>query len=133
MYNQFTNYTIHPFIRRFGGDRVGLLTGDISINKRAPILVMTTEVFRNMLYGQVSETTNQLNVVCAVSKCDVFALFVGLRDPAVRPVPGVFRRVPLHERPGERHGLGGVRHLVSQGRAHPGSVRHHGQCAQHSR
>ncbi len=30
---------------------VGLLTGDVSINRDAPILVMTTEIFRNMLYG----------------------------------------------------------------------------------
>ena len=30
---------------------VGLLTGDMSINREAPILVMTTEIFRNMLYG----------------------------------------------------------------------------------
>ncbi len=31
------------------GDAVGLLTGDVSVNPRAPILVMTTEVVRNML------------------------------------------------------------------------------------
>eukprot|EP01034_Spumella_vulgaris_P030937 gene30937-38237_t len=49
----------------FGGDRVGLLTGDISINKRAPIMVMTTEVFRNMIYGQDSETQlSDLFLVC---------------------------------------------------------------------
>jgi superfamily II RNA helicase len=32
-------------------DNVGLLTGDVSINRHAPVLVMTTEIFRNMLYG----------------------------------------------------------------------------------
>ncbi len=37
--------------RKYGEDMVGLLTGDISINREAPIVVMTTEVFRNMLYG----------------------------------------------------------------------------------
>ncbi len=36
---------------RFGEDNVGLLTGDISINREARLVVMTTEVFRNMLYG----------------------------------------------------------------------------------
>ncbi|WP_134323342.1 DEAD/DEAH box helicase [Cumulibacter soli] len=36
--------------RRYGNDTVGLLTGDNSINPQAPILVMTTEVLRNMLY-----------------------------------------------------------------------------------
>lgn len=34
-----------------GANRVGLLTGDISINREADVVVMTTEVFRNMLYG----------------------------------------------------------------------------------
>ena len=37
--------------RMIGADRVGLLTGDISINREAPVVVMTTEVYRNMLYG----------------------------------------------------------------------------------
>ena len=36
---------------RLGEQRVGLLTGDISINRDADVVVMTTEVFRNMLYG----------------------------------------------------------------------------------
>jgi ATP-dependent RNA helicase HelY len=35
---------------RHGEDRVGLLTGDRSINGRAPIVVMTTEILRNMIY-----------------------------------------------------------------------------------
>ncbi len=34
-----------------GSDRVGLLTGDNTINPDAPIVVMTTEVLRNMLYA----------------------------------------------------------------------------------
>ncbi|WP_238695009.1 DEAD/DEAH box helicase, partial [Nocardioides caeni] len=37
---------------RYGKDRVGLLTGDTSINGEAPIVVMTTEVLRNMLYAR---------------------------------------------------------------------------------
>ncbi|QDQ97373.1 DEAD/DEAH box helicase [Tomitella fengzijianii] len=37
---------------RHGDGAVGLLTGDQSINARAPIVVMTTEVLRNMLYAQ---------------------------------------------------------------------------------
>jgi ATP-dependent RNA helicase HelY len=36
---------------RYGADRVGLLTGDTSRNGDAPIVVMTTEVLRNMLYA----------------------------------------------------------------------------------
>ena len=37
----------------YGEEKVGLLTGDISINRNAYIVVMTTEVYRNMLYGTV--------------------------------------------------------------------------------
>ncbi len=35
-----------------GPSRVGLLTGDNSINPEAPVVVMTTEVLRNMIYEQ---------------------------------------------------------------------------------
>lgn len=37
--------------RRHGTERVGLLTGDTSINPHADVIVMTTEVLRNMLYS----------------------------------------------------------------------------------
>ncbi|MDX1977354.1 MAG: DEAD/DEAH box helicase [Pseudanabaenaceae cyanobacterium bins.68] len=46
-----SNQKLRDFRDRFGHDQVGLLTGDISINRDAPIVVMTTEIFRNMLYG----------------------------------------------------------------------------------
>jgi ATP-dependent RNA helicase HelY len=36
---------------RYGEDRVGLLTGDTAVNGDADIVVMTTEVLRNMLYA----------------------------------------------------------------------------------
>src|ERR1700675_864098 len=39
------------FTARYGRDRIGLLTGDMSINADAPVVVMTTEVLRNMLYA----------------------------------------------------------------------------------
>lgn len=38
-------------VRRYGAERVGLLTGDQSINSDAPVVIMTTEVLRNMLYA----------------------------------------------------------------------------------
>ncbi|WGY04697.1 DEAD/DEAH box helicase [Nocardioides sp. QY071] len=37
---------------RYGKDKVGLLTGDTTINGEAPVVVMTTEVLRNMLYAR---------------------------------------------------------------------------------
>ncbi|AFY42721.1 RNA helicase [Nostoc sp. PCC 7107] len=46
-----SNQKLRDFREKFGADLVGLLTGDASINRDAPILVMTTEIFRNMLYG----------------------------------------------------------------------------------
>lgn len=36
---------------RYGRDRIGLLTGDMSVNADAPVVIMTTEVLRNMLYA----------------------------------------------------------------------------------
>jgi ATP-dependent RNA helicase HelY len=38
--------------RRHGAARVGLLTGDNAINGDAPVVVMTTEVLRNMIYAR---------------------------------------------------------------------------------
>lgn len=46
-----SNQKFSDFGRKYGEDKVGLLTGDTSINRDAQIVVMTTEVFRNMLYG----------------------------------------------------------------------------------
>ncbi len=46
-----SNQKLRDFRDRFGVEQVGLLTGDTSVNREAPILVMTTEIFRNMLYG----------------------------------------------------------------------------------
>ena len=46
-----SNQKFYDFSEKYGADKVGLLTGDTSINRSAQIVVMTTEVFRNMLYG----------------------------------------------------------------------------------
>jgi superfamily II RNA helicase len=46
-----SNQKLRDFREKFGDDQVGLLTGDLSYHREAPILVMTTEIFRNMLYG----------------------------------------------------------------------------------
>ncbi|MDO4887960.1 MAG: DEAD/DEAH box helicase [Actinomycetaceae bacterium] len=40
---------------RLGEESVGLLTGDLTINRDAPILVVTTEVLRNMLFASAPE------------------------------------------------------------------------------
>ncbi len=53
-----SNQKFHEFVERFGEDRVGLLTGDTNINSDADIMVMTTEVLRNMLYANSSTLLN---------------------------------------------------------------------------
>ena len=45
-----SNQKFNEFVEFYGAENVGLLTGDSSINGDAPIVVMTTEVLRNMLY-----------------------------------------------------------------------------------
>ena len=46
-----SNQKFSDFSEKYGAEKVGLLTGDTSQNRDAQIVVMTTEVFRNMLYG----------------------------------------------------------------------------------
>lgn len=45
-----SNQKFRDFSATYGSENVGLLTGDISVNPSAPLVVMTTEVLRNMLY-----------------------------------------------------------------------------------
>ena len=53
-----SNQKYQEFVERFGEASVGLLTGDSNINSDADILVMTTEVLRNMLYTNSNSLTN---------------------------------------------------------------------------
>ena len=46
-----SNQKYADLVARYGPARVGLLTGDNTINGEAPVVVMTTEVLRNMLYA----------------------------------------------------------------------------------
>src|SRR5919206_5338651 len=46
-----SNQKYHDLVERYGPDDVGLLTGDNVVNGEAPVVVMTTEVLRNMLYA----------------------------------------------------------------------------------
>jgi ATP-dependent RNA helicase HelY len=57
-----SNQKFAEFGARYGEDRVGLLTGDVSHQPNAPIVVMTTEVLRNMLFSR-SATLAGLEVV----------------------------------------------------------------------
>lgn len=57
-----SNQKYADFVARYGIANVGLLTGDQSINADASVVVMTTEVLRNMLYAN-SETLRNLQYV----------------------------------------------------------------------
>ncbi|HEX7659808.1 MAG TPA: DEAD/DEAH box helicase [Pseudonocardiaceae bacterium] len=57
-----SNQKYADLLARYGPRMVGLLTGDTSINGDAPVVVMTTEVLRNMLYAG-SSTLNGLGYV----------------------------------------------------------------------
>ncbi|KRE52691.1 RNA helicase [Phycicoccus sp. Soil748] len=46
-----SNQKYLDLVRRHGSSNVGLLTGDSSVNGEAPVVVMTTEVLRNMMYA----------------------------------------------------------------------------------
>ncbi len=62
-----SNQKFYDFGKKYGEGNVGLLTGDTSINRDAPIVVMTTEVFRNMLYntnfGNTKDTMKDVKYV----------------------------------------------------------------------
>jgi ATP-dependent RNA helicase HelY len=53
-----SNQKYADLVRRHGAARVGLLTGDTTVNPEAPIVVMTTEVLRNMIYARSSTLAN---------------------------------------------------------------------------
>jgi ATP-dependent RNA helicase HelY len=46
-----SNQKFRDFVGKYGPERVGLLTGDNSINGDASVVIMTTEVLRNMIYA----------------------------------------------------------------------------------
>jgi ATP-dependent RNA helicase HelY len=45
-----SNQKYHDFVREYGEQRVGLVTGENTINDEAPVVVMTTEILRNLIY-----------------------------------------------------------------------------------
>ncbi|HEY7931275.1 MAG TPA: DEAD/DEAH box helicase [Acidimicrobiales bacterium] len=57
-----SNQKYHELCALYGASRVGLLTGDTSINRLAPVVVMTTEVLRNMLLTE-SDQIRDLGLV----------------------------------------------------------------------
>ncbi len=73
-----TNQKYRDFRAIYGTDKVGLLTGDNSFNSEAPVVIMTTEILRNMIYER-SSTLNDLRYV-VLDECHY------LMDPFRGPV-----------------------------------------------
>ena len=61
-----SNQKLRDFREQFGSQNVGLMTGDLSVNREASIVVMTTEIFRNMLYAEADQADDPLADVEAV-------------------------------------------------------------------
>ncbi|MFZ5633295.1 MAG: DEAD/DEAH box helicase [Bacillota bacterium] len=58
-----SNQKYRDFADRFGKERVGLITGDVSVNERAPLLVMTTEIFRNWCFANPEMLDDMTHVI----------------------------------------------------------------------
>lgn len=62
-----SNTKFTEFSKIFGADRVGILTGDRRDNPQAPLLIMTTEILRNLLYdaagGEIDLRLDTLGLV----------------------------------------------------------------------
>ena len=58
-----SNQKYHDLVAEHGEDAVGLLTGDVSINGSAEVVVMTTEVLRNMIYASSPQLDRLSHVV----------------------------------------------------------------------
>ncbi len=61
-----SNQKLRDFREQFGTERVGLMTGDLTVNREASVVVMTTEIFRNMLYAEADQGDDPLEDVEAV-------------------------------------------------------------------
>jgi ATP-dependent RNA helicase HelY len=61
-----SNQKFNDLKKMFGPTRVGIMTGDIKFNPDAQIIVMTTEILRNLLYKQ-GTSTEHLGLTAALS------------------------------------------------------------------
>ena len=88
-----SNQKFRQFRQRFGPENVGLLTGDHSIDADAPVVVMTTEVLRNMIYSGSSAlhdldcvVMDEIHYLGDRSRGVVWEEIILTLDPAVRLV-----------------------------------------------
>lgn len=53
-----SNQKYRDFRKTYGDENVGILTGDVSINPSAPVMVMTTEIFRNVILTEIDRLSS---------------------------------------------------------------------------
>ena len=58
-----SNQKYHDLCQQYGNGYVGLVTGDTSINPDAPVVVMTTEILRNILYQDITRLDEVIYIV----------------------------------------------------------------------
>lgn len=58
-----SNQKYKDFTHEYGEEKVGLMTGDVVINPHAKILIMTTEIYRNMVVSQDEDVKNIAYVI----------------------------------------------------------------------
>src|SRR3989475_655969 len=59
-----SNQKFNDFTRAFGADTVGILTGDVKVNPHGRVLVMTTEILRNAVYGSGLDDLGYIVLEC---------------------------------------------------------------------
>jgi superfamily II RNA helicase len=57
-----SNQKFRDFTRRYG-KKIGIMTGDVTLNGDAPVLIMTTEIFRNSLFEDAERFANVLYLI----------------------------------------------------------------------
>ncbi len=124
-----SNQKYGDLARLHGAGRVGLLTGDTSINGDAPVVVMTTEVLRNMVYAG-APGLDRLDVVVLD---EVHYLHDAYRGPVWEEViihlaSPIVLRVPVGHRL-QRRGAG----RLDLHRPRPDRGRHRGAAPGHPR
>ncbi len=107
-----SNQKYHDLVERYGADRVGLLTGDSSVNGEAQIVVMTTEVLRNMIYAG-SHTLANLGYVVMDEVHYLADRFRGAVWEEV--IIGLARRRAARLPVGDREQRRGVRRMARRG------------------
>ena len=58
-----SNQKYRDFSKEYGEEKIGLMTGDIVINPHAKVLIMTTEVYRNMVVSNDEEVKDVVYVI----------------------------------------------------------------------